>query len=1035
VRGSQVGASRKMEEPAADAVFHTPSEFMENVSRGENSPDQTVLNTGQETKEAAESDAGKDAATDAAYLQQKAARKAAIELIPQQKLEELGSWLLDFAAEKGILNFGAIAGGNTEEIRSCISLRFSEMQRAEDMCVVLEAQMEGLQTHAEDLLAEKEDDAQQEIEQMRAECRDALAEQEANAEKANAKLTRKLRDSAGEVVELLEIKRQLEAEIDNLKFADCKSETDRVGESTDELKKFRNSLGGVVVDRNKASEMAMAFRLGTNVMSTNKFRDKELTESIRAIQEIAERLNIEKGSGWLASEKLKSADRQMIELDLTQYAEKAGRAKLTKEKAKDWCNVCRVFIEALGQINPVMQRGGLTNMFRSMVDQGGSIEAGLGAYSKLMMAEQDRLSEESYKKVLDGCNDDGAIIQKLIKLFLEPLSTDIRQAYAGEESGVGLPDIGNALMEAWSALVIAKGCLEDPEITDAGESLFKIVNSGEERWKKHFGYLKPILQELEYDFERHVRKFGPINQDTLLRMIFFHIVFTVGKSDFTIKEYLKKLKGEQDGEFSAALQSFNAMAPVAVKFIIGIVENDEKNGREKMKKRAASLVQDTPMRPQIRQDDGGGGRGDGVGGRGGGRGRRKDSDGLDHFSHKRVMFAERPKQAKDAKCDGCGLDAHSGDCVKVANRQRKAEEMAPQVQALLGKLDQATGGEKVRLLSEFGFQQGQLALGRGNGRGGALSGGKGRGRGDAISGAKGAGGIGRGAAFGQRVPTATAPTAAVISGAEKVDKAAGAKKTMADMSTKDKEICEEHNICKWFALFGDCKFGAQCRNKHVSEKERKKKGLSFSARPEEKHTPNESSLVTELLNECCEITDAAPISDDNRGGGETFVSQFGFGFFSLDANTVFTDEHQQIIDQVNQELADESVADMEHDAKDLIMALDYDDMPNGMMDNAEEVEAYNIPVEMTLAMDNDSLPDEDVEEYYDPYYAEQMEDQGSARSKPARTNDHKDMIKRGHKLQQKRRTVCMNQEKQGLTDRVEMRDVYEDPMQPGSLTV
>jgi len=591
-----------MEEPAADAAFYTPSEFMENVSRGENSPDQTVLNTGQETKEVAESDAGKDAATDAAYLQQNAAMKAAIELIPQQKLEELGSWLLYFAAEKGILNFGAIAGGNTEEIRSCISLRFSEMQRAEDMCVVLEAQMEGLQTHAEDLLAEKEDDAQQEIEQMRAECRDALAEQEANAEKANAKLTRKLRDSAGEVVELLEIKRQLEAEIDNLKFADCKSEPDRVGESTDELKKFRNSLGGVVVDRNKASEMAMAFRLATNVMSTNKFRDKELTESIRAIQEIAEKLNIEKGSGWLASEKLKSADRQMIELDLTQYAEKTGRAKLTKEKAKDWCNVCRVFIEALGQINPVMQRGGLTNMFRTMVDQGGSIEAGLGAYSKLMMAEQDRLSEESYKKVLDGCNDDGAIIQKLIKLFLEPLSTDIRQAYAGEESGVGLPDIGNALVEAWSALVIAKGCLEDPEITDAGESMFKIVNSGEERWKKHFGYLKPILQELEYDFERHVRKFGPINQDTLLRMIFFHIVFTVGKSDFTIKEYLKKLKGDQDGEFSAALQSFNAMAPVAVKFIIGIVENDEKNGREKMKKRAASLVQDTPMRPQPGHD-------------------------------------------------------------------------------------------------------------------------------------------------------------------------------------------------------------------------------------------------------------------------------------------------------------------------------------------------------------------------------------------------------------------------------------------------
>jgi hypothetical protein len=286
VRGFQVGASRKMEEPAADEAFHTPSEYIGDVSRGENSPDHAVLITGQETKEVVESDAGKDAAMD-----------AAIEQIPQNKLEELGSWLLNFAAEKGILKYGAIAGGNTLEIRSCISQRFFEMQQAEEMCVVLEAQMVGLQTHAEELLAEKEDDAQQEIEQIRAECRDALAEQEADAEKANAKIKRKLRDSAQEVVELLEKIRQLEAENQDMKFADCKSEPDRVSESTDELKKFRNSLGGGVVDRKKAGEMAMAFRLGTNVMPTNNFRDKELTESILTIQDIAEKLNLEIGSG------------------------------------------------------------------------------------------------------------------------------------------------------------------------------------------------------------------------------------------------------------------------------------------------------------------------------------------------------------------------------------------------------------------------------------------------------------------------------------------------------------------------------------------------------------------------------------------------------------------------------------------------------------------------------------------------------------------------------------------------------------------
>ena len=87
------------------------------------------------------------------------------------------------------------------------------MKQAEEMCVVLEAQMVGLQTRAEELLAQKDDDAQQEIEQLRAECRDVLAEQQADAEKTNAKMKKKLRDSGGYVVELLEKIRQLEAEV------------------------------------------------------------------------------------------------------------------------------------------------------------------------------------------------------------------------------------------------------------------------------------------------------------------------------------------------------------------------------------------------------------------------------------------------------------------------------------------------------------------------------------------------------------------------------------------------------------------------------------------------------------------------------------------------------------------------------------------------------------------------------------------------------------------------------------------------------
>jgi hypothetical protein len=85
------------------------------------------------------------------------------------------------------------------------------------------------------------------------------------------------------------------------------------------------------------------------------------------------------------------------------------------------------------------------NMFRAMVDNGGDIDAGILAYSELVEAEKEKLSRDAYEKLLVACNDDGAIILKLIKSLLEPLSTDIVEAYAGEEAGVGLHDIRNTI--------------------------------------------------------------------------------------------------------------------------------------------------------------------------------------------------------------------------------------------------------------------------------------------------------------------------------------------------------------------------------------------------------------------------------------------------------------------------------------------------------------------------------------------------------------------------------------------------------------
>ena len=83
-------------------------------------------------------------------------------------------------------------------------------------------------------------------------------------------------------------------------------------------------------------------------------------------------------------------------------------------------------------------------------------------------------------------------------------------------------------------------------VTDVDESLTKIVNGTEELWKKHHGCLRPIMMDMEYNIERHVKKYGPITQETMLRMLFMRVIFTHGKHDFFIKTYVKKLKDNRE---------------------------------------------------------------------------------------------------------------------------------------------------------------------------------------------------------------------------------------------------------------------------------------------------------------------------------------------------------------------------------------------------------------------------------------------------------------------------------------------------------
>jgi hypothetical protein len=105
-------------------------------------------------------------------------------------------------------------------------------------------------------------------------------------------------------------------------------------------------------------------------MSKNVHRDKEQEKNFKVITSAIQRREITVISGWLVSEKLKPTDRTAIEKEIEIYATETGRTKLTVEKAKDWCNVCHVFIEALGKLSPVLQCGALVNMFRPMVNNG-----------------------------------------------------------------------------------------------------------------------------------------------------------------------------------------------------------------------------------------------------------------------------------------------------------------------------------------------------------------------------------------------------------------------------------------------------------------------------------------------------------------------------------------------------------------------------------------------------------------------------------------------------------------------------------------
>ena len=238
--------------------------------------------------------------------------------------------------------------------------KFKALREAEDKCVVMQSQMDGIQEQAEEMLEQKDIECQQIIEQVQTECQAMLEEEEREADNDKAKMTRRLRDSGQENGSITEQMRQLQEEIRELKdgkFIDCKfDEGPTILEET-KIGKFRNSLGAGIADRTDAGRMVLAFGLSTKPMTRNVYRDKEQDSNVQAIAEAMQLMEVPVSVGWLAPKKLEAVDRQGIEKEIAKYAADTGRAKLTAVKAKDWCNVCRVLIEALGELSATMQRG------------------------------------------------------------------------------------------------------------------------------------------------------------------------------------------------------------------------------------------------------------------------------------------------------------------------------------------------------------------------------------------------------------------------------------------------------------------------------------------------------------------------------------------------------------------------------------------------------------------------------------------------------------------------------------------------------
>jgi hypothetical protein len=167
----------------------------------------------------------------------------------------------------------------------------------------------------------------------------------------------------------------------------------------------------------------------------------------------------------------------------------------------------------------------------------------------------------------------------------------------------------------------------------------------------------------------------------------------------------------------------------------------------------------------------------------------------------------------------------------------------------------------------------------------------------------------------------------------------------------------QNNICKWHAMFGGCKFGADCRGLHLSAAERKSKGLTFSAVSSEKEgqTSNSSSggpengILVDLLNDCCKLTGAGPVNAQSTARGDTFHGQFrAFGFIgtSIEDFPRLTEKQERIVYSEHVDEMGDDNRPIVLDADYMHIALDAGDMPIALDDTTMAEEHANAILEV-----------------------------------------------------------------------------------------